>query len=119
MEISESLIIKFTIRGDFRSGTELESFRNRVECITKTTDDKIYLDLVDVVYTDSGSFRLVLELENLGHEVEWDQDSYSYYRYLDYKDGRDLYDTRHSSLYYCCTYYYFYRSTYLRFGVLQ
>lgn len=89
MEITESLIIKFTIRGDFRSGTELESFKNRIECITETTDDRIYLDLVDVTYMDSGSFRLVLELEKLGNEIEWDQNSYSYYRYLDYKDGRE------------------------------
>lgn len=88
MRIFETFIIEFRIEGDFRSGTELEHFKNRVDCVTETTDDKIRLDLVDVVYMDSGSFRLVLQLEKLGHEIIWNDNSHSYYKYLDYKDGR-------------------------------
>jgi hypothetical protein len=90
----EDKIVIMNIKGDFRSGVDLDPF---VQVIREHSKNGVVLqfDLSEVTFMDSTTMRLIGELEAKGTVIEWgDRTSHMFKRYQDYCDVKDIFNKR-------------------------
>lgn len=76
-------IISYKIKGDFRSGLDFRQFE--ILCnITLLSGVKLDIDLFDVDFMDSETYRFVYELDKKNHTIRWDDSSHVWKRYKDW-----------------------------------
>ncbi len=78
-------ISTFIITGSFCSGSRLTEFGKLINAIKENTNDSIHLDLNNVFYMDSDSFKLIWNLlRDSKHSAKFNPNSWTHKRYLDY-----------------------------------